>query len=289
MLPYLINAKNIRTMEELDITPSNYSIITEFTGSNPIKADLFSQSIYNRDGALFQSSKGQVRNIVLSVYVFKDVEAWREKLVNLFLTGEWVELAFKHNNITRTIKGVVESFSVNIFGEHTKAKQIHQISILCYEPYFAGEQLKYNLANNVIDIPYSGTAEAGFAINIDLNGVSFEDTVGAGVNHCFRFEVSDQIKTLEFEGWLYLPEAQNPFKSFEVNTAEKKATLIKTDGTIVDALQYWVKTSEWFTLKALEKSKMQVTVYKMKFGTGTEWVALNANKTLTVTPLYISL
>jgi len=156
----------------IDLTPSDYSYLTEFTGFEPIKADLFSQQIYNRDGAVFQSSKGQVRNIVLTIYLFRDVELNRQIILNAFTPGEECTLEYRSSFLPsatslRRITGYVETIEFNRFEQPQRAKHVMQIAITCFNPYFEGTRQIVNITQSMasVTIDNSGTAPCDILID----------------------------------------------------------------------------------------------------------------------------
>lgn len=156
----------------LNLTPDDRSMITEYTGMNPVKADLLSQQIYNRDGALFQASRGQVRNIVLSIYLLRNVEENRAKIIKMFTTGESITLLHTEGDRQRAITGYVETIELDRFAQPQKAKQVIQISIMCYDPWFENPENKTVLSEGDASIEYNGDAPSGMKITFSTNSSS---------------------------------------------------------------------------------------------------------------------
>lgn len=108
-----------------------YQII-DITGLNPPKAQINTSTIVGLDGAVFNSSKLETRNIVLTIKINGDVEANRQQLYNYFRTKSWCKFYYSNQNRDVSIEGYVESVECNLFTNNETA----QISIICPYPYF---------------------------------------------------------------------------------------------------------------------------------------------------------
>lgn len=108
-----------------------YQVIN-ITGLNPPKAQINTTTMVGLDGAKFNSSKLETRNIVLTVKINGDVEANRLKLYQYFRTKEWCKFYYSNDSVNVFIVGYVESVECNLFTNNETA----QISILCPYPYF---------------------------------------------------------------------------------------------------------------------------------------------------------
>lgn len=108
-----------------------YQVIA-ITGLNPPKAQINTTTIVGLDGAVFNSSKLQTRNIVLTIKINGNVEQNRLNLYQYFRTKEWCK--FHYTNASRNvyIEGYVDSVECDLFTN----KEIAQISIICPYPYF---------------------------------------------------------------------------------------------------------------------------------------------------------
>ena len=144
------------------------------------------------DGAKFNSSKLQTRNLVITVKINGNAEANRIRLYQYFPTKE--QVTFYYSNSTRDvfIKGYVASCEVNPFSQ---AEQM-QISIICTNPYFKamdeviadisnvtalfefpfsinlGEPIPFSTyeANKVTNVFNDGADKTGVLIQIDVLG-----------------------------------------------------------------------------------------------------------------------
>lgn len=110
---------------------SIYQVIN-IVGLNPPNAQINTTSIVGLDGAKFNSSKLETRNIVLTIKINGDIETNRLNLYNYFRTKEWCKFYYTNNSLNVSIEGYVETVECGLFTNN----EIAQISILCPDPYF---------------------------------------------------------------------------------------------------------------------------------------------------------
>lgn len=108
-----------------------YQVI-DITGLNPPPAQINTTTIVGLDGAVFNSSKLQTRNLVLTIKINGNVETNRLMLYSYFRTKDWCKFYYSNNTLDVSIEGYVESVECDLFTNN----EIAQISILCPYPYF---------------------------------------------------------------------------------------------------------------------------------------------------------
>lgn len=110
---------------------AKYQVLS-IQGLNPPQAQINTTAIVGLDGAKFNSSKLDTRNIVINIKINGDVESNRITLYNYFITKQWCR--FYYTNETRNvyIDGYVDSVDCDLFTN----SEIAQISIICTNPYF---------------------------------------------------------------------------------------------------------------------------------------------------------
>lgn len=108
-----------------------YQVI-DITGLNPPPAQINTTTIVGLDGAIFNSSKLQTRNLVLTIKINGNVETNRLMLYSYFRTKDWCKFYYSNNTLDVSIEGYVESVECDLFTNN----EIAQISILCPYPYF---------------------------------------------------------------------------------------------------------------------------------------------------------
>lgn len=130
--------------------------VLDIVGLNPPKAQINTTTIVGMDGAVFNSSKLETRNIVLTVKINGNAEANRLNLYRYFRTKEWCRFYYSNGSVDVFIDGYVESVEVDPFLRGETA----QISIICPYPYFRGVDL-------IIDDISSVTGAFTFPFSID--------------------------------------------------------------------------------------------------------------------------
>lgn len=106
--------------------------IVSITGLNPPNAQINTTAIAGLDGAKFNSSKLNTRNIVITLKLNGDVEANRLQLYQMFRTKEQCTFYYTTESRDVYIQGYVEAVEVNMFSN----PELMQISIICTYPYF---------------------------------------------------------------------------------------------------------------------------------------------------------
>lgn len=106
--------------------------IVSIEGLNPPQALINTTPIVGMDGALFNSSKLETRNLVITVRINGPVEKNRLRLYSFFRTKEWCRFYYSNDSLDVSIDGYVESVACGLFSNSETA----QISIICPRPYF---------------------------------------------------------------------------------------------------------------------------------------------------------
>lgn len=133
------------------------------TGLNPPNAQINTSTIVGLDGAVFNSSKLETRNIVLTIKINGNIEASRLQLYNYFRTKEKCIFYYTNNSLDVSIEGYVESVECDLFTNN----ELAQISIICPYPYFKSitEVIKdFSHINNLFTFPF--TIESGYPVVI---------------------------------------------------------------------------------------------------------------------------
>ena len=108
-----------------------YQVI-DITGLNPARAQINTVSTAGLDGARFNSSKLNTKNIVITIKINGNAEQNRINLYNYFRTKEWCRFYYSNDSRDVFIDGYVEGVECGLFSR----KEIMQISIICPSPYF---------------------------------------------------------------------------------------------------------------------------------------------------------
>ena len=139
-------------------------IITQITGIGPTKAVINSTDLALGDGAVFNSSRIEKRNIVFhfqlaevmeddGIHVKKTIEQVRLDTYRYFQLKKKHRLIFRTDTRNVEIEGYVESNEPDIFNE----KETAQVSIICPNPFFKANTnaVRLNGINELFTFPFS--------------------------------------------------------------------------------------------------------------------------------------
>src|SRR5262245_38075871 len=107
---------------ELDDATSGF-IVQDIDGLDPVKATIVSSTFANLDGAQFQSSKREPRNIVMTLglepdYINQSVRDLRSALYPFFMPKSFISMRFfMSDGLTVDISGYVESMETSLFSK----------------------------------------------------------------------------------------------------------------------------------------------------------------------------
>lgn len=132
--------------------------VLSITGLNPPKAQINTTTIVGLDGAVFNSSKLQTRNLVLQIKINGNVEQNRLLLYSYFKTKDWCKFYYSNETLDVAIEGYVENVECNLFTNN----ELAQISIICPYPYFK------SLSDIIVDSSNS-VPQFTFPFSINLN------------------------------------------------------------------------------------------------------------------------
>ena len=132
--------------------------VVSITGLNPPQAQLNLTDIAGMDGAKFNSSKLQTRNIVITLKINNEVERNRQILYLFFRTKEKCVFYFTNQNRNVNIVGYVENVECDLFSD----AELMQISIICPYPYFQS-------INQIIEDISNEQAAFYFPFSIDID------------------------------------------------------------------------------------------------------------------------
>lgn len=140
--------------------------IQKIEGLSPPNAQVNLTPIVGLDGAVFNSSKLETREIVLYIKINGNAEKNRVNLYTFFPVKDSVVLYFKNGERDVFIEGVVQSFECDLFAQG----QIAQISVLCPYPYFKSVQEIVDDVSNVHSL-------FTFPFTIDEEGIPISEYI----------------------------------------------------------------------------------------------------------------
>lgn len=163
--------------QQINLTKCQDYIVTKVDGLTPTTASINTTKVALGDGAIYNSSVVNERNIVITLYITGDIERNRQRLYSVFKTKQMCKVYFKNQHRNVYTEGYVESFEVTIFDK----KQMVQISILCPSAYLTNADQKeyaFSWTNDGFEFPFSieesgvefGTIEHISTINVYNDG-----------------------------------------------------------------------------------------------------------------------
>lgn len=161
--------------------------IRNIDGLDPVKASVSTSPLGSVDGESYTGSNVPKRNIVLTVGLNPNWDAWtyeslRKLLYTYFMPKNPTRLVFYSDDMSPVeIYGVVESVSINPFSKDPE----FVISIICPDPYFTSIEPIVVTGSSVrpdgetVSIEYNGTIETG--IRVKVSSVSGIDPTVIGI------------------------------------------------------------------------------------------------------------
>lgn len=182
----LVNAEPVRG-GLLTLTfdnPSSGLLVDSIGGLDPVKATLVSSGYARGDGAKFQTSRREPRNMTFRIdlkpdYVNSSVADLRKQLYNFFMPKTEVRFEFHQSDGPMVhIYGHVESCETALFSKEPAV----DISVMCFDPdfYNPGDiDFAGNTTSGSTETPldYEGTIETGIVFSLFVNRSVDEFTI----------------------------------------------------------------------------------------------------------------
>lgn len=184
---------------ELTHNEGNYQVVS-VTGLNPPNAQINRSTVAGMDGAKFNSSKLEERNIVITLKLNGDIEANRINLYRYFNAKQWCKIYYKNESRDVYIEGYVETVECNLFANNEQM----QISIICPNPYFKGLEEIVDDVSKVIEMfefPFAhGAKGATFEANTTTdNAIPFSELDLSKVTNVLNDSESETGMIIEVE------------------------------------------------------------------------------------------
>lgn len=241
--------------ELLDFSQDSRYAVTA-SGLSPAGATVNLSKVAMNDGAKFNSARVNERNIVLMVYLVRDVEAARLALYRCFPPKHRCTLYLKNGQRDVCIDGYVEAVECDLYNQ----SQVAQVSILCPDPYFRAVGSTYVDIGKVLPL-----FEFPFAISEE--GVEFSqlynEIVGTVVNEgdveggvtMELFATGKvvepriyNVQTRQVTG-LHFEMQEGDRITINTNVGEKAVTLYR-DGLTSNLINRLIDHPAWFQLEA---------------------------------------
>lgn len=219
---------------------SNGYSVQEIQGLGPVKATLVSTSFAGMDGEQPQSSRREIRNIVLKIGIETDfltnsVDELRQALYGYFMPTSEVNLKFyKPNGLIVSIDGVVETCEPDIFTQDPTV----DVSIICYSPDFVVPTVTHRTGNTVsttadTTIKYNGSVKTGYVLTLNVDRTLSDFSI-------YHTPPDGEIRTMDFSGSLVSGDVVTISTVF----GDKGATLVHL-GTTTSVLYAVSPQSVW--------------------------------------------
>ena len=157
--------------EKLELTNNRNYDVLDVSGTSPPTAAINTSNIVGIDGARFNSSRVQMRNLVLTLNIHHPIEQNRLILYQFFKVKRWVKIYYKNSHRDVYIEGYVETFENNPW---TQLQQ-PQISIICPQPFWLAVDetlIDFHKSEALFEFPFS-IPEAGIEFStISKSGTS---------------------------------------------------------------------------------------------------------------------
>lgn len=159
-------------------------VIQDIQGLGPVKATLVSSSFAQQDGAQYQSSRRETRNINLILglypdYTVDEVEDLRNRLYAYFMPKTEVKLTLiTSKGLNVDIVARVETCEPTYFEQEPAVA----ISLMCFDPDFIDPDLVTISGNTTsgsteVTINYVGTVDTGIVFKLNVNRSLSEFTI----------------------------------------------------------------------------------------------------------------
>ncbi len=163
--------------QQINLTNCHDYNVTSVEGLTPPTASINTTKVALGDGAIYNSSVVNERNVVITLYIVGDIERNRQRLYSIFKVKQLCTVRYKNQYRDVYVEGYVESFEATIFSKTQKV----QISILCPSAYLTNSNQKeytFSWTTDGFQFPFSinesgtefGTVENISTINVYNGG-----------------------------------------------------------------------------------------------------------------------
>lgn len=250
---YDLIAENHRG-EQMQLTGNRNYVVT-VTGLFPPAATVNTAAAANFDGAKFNSSCVNPRNIVLTIWPRPPIEQNRLTLYRYFKTKQACRLYFKTEERDVYIDGYVETFDGDVHENPQKA----QISILCPQPFFndrSGTVIDFYNSVPMLKFPFSapesGVPFGSIALNAEKSIVNGGDVAtGAKIVLTTTGTVENpKIYNVQTGESLILNITMVAGDRVEIDTSRgSKGVALIRDGETTNLIANLERTMKWLQLE----------------------------------------
>lgn len=175
---------------------SEYQVI-DIQGLQPAPATINITEYAGQDGGGINSTKVNVKNIVLTIKINGDVEKNRLMLYQILRPKEPCRFYYKNSSVDVYIDGYVETIECEYFSNG----ETMQVSILCPFPYFIGTKINnvdISKVRSEVEFPLAFDSPIPFSSYISdyvaqINNVADSDT---GLTFTVKFKTASSFLTI---------------------------------------------------------------------------------------------
>lgn len=231
--------------------------ISDIQGLNPPSAIINTSNAALIDGAMFNSSKLNMRTINIAFAIEYQAAKNRIEVFKVLKSKQYVKMYYTGQYRKVWIEGYIQSIDVSYFN----MKQIVTAAILCPSPYFKSVQEMINDIKNIISafhFPFASTEEPELLFGYfgDTSGVTIDndgDVECGMIIELYAYKpVSDpkifNYFTQDFIGLDYDMQAGDLI-TIDTKQGQKTATLLR-NGVTTNIFNYVIQNSTWLQLEA---------------------------------------
>lgn len=239
--------------EVLDFSTSP-RYLAMLTGTGPSAATINRAKVSVADGTRFNSATVNERELLLTVYILRDIARARLNLYRFIATKSRVKIYYQADDLDVFIEGYVETAEVNPWEENQNV----QVSIICPMPFWQDVDSTYTDASQVtklFEFPFAieeegvelSTVNTGASTLIENNG-----TVEAGITFVVTATVQSinpRIHNLSTGEFIGVHATLEPGDQLEICTVvgSKRVTHIR-DGIRTNYINTLMMGSSWLQM-----------------------------------------
>lgn len=240
---------------QLHFTESDPFTIKDFSGLNPPKATINTNTSALTDGGTFNSSKLQMRSINIAFAIENDAEANRLEIYKVVQTKNPLRIYYKSDRLDIFIDGYVESLDITYWA----MKQVATVSVLCPFPYWkAASEIISDLSNSeaLFHFAFASTEEPEIVFGeiYDFEGCRVENAGNVKTGLIFRLYMDGDIenpKIIDYDTGEYMQVnysfAPGDVLTIDTTPGSRSVTLLRNQ-TVTNLFKYWDRSGEWLQL-----------------------------------------
>lgn len=231
--------------------------ITEIQGLNPPSATINTSQVALMDGAMFNSSKANMRQLQVAFAIEYDAAKNRQEVFKVLKSKQYVKMTYIGQYRQVFIEGYIQSIDITYF----EMKQIVTCSILCPSPYFKEAQEIVNQLQSIVagfKFPFASTEEPQLVFSYISNelGITIPNDGDIECGMIIELYAREAISnptiynyiTREFIG-LNIDMQQADLITIDTRQGQKSATLLR-NGIETNIFNNVIQGSTWLQLEA---------------------------------------